>query len=92
MLGTRSGAPHELPLRPDGVGYSVGISFRSFPEKAVVALGRKSDAVLQAGMCLFVNVNLRLPGVGLATGSDVFIVTDTGADALSTLPRLPFRC
>ncbi|MFK3779549.1 M24 family metallopeptidase [Agrobacterium sp. NPDC089420] len=70
------------------IGYSMGVAFApDWGEGALLNLFTGSDTVIEPGMVFHLPATLRSYGVWTVGASETVIVTATGAEPLSTLPR-----
>jgi len=75
------------------VGYSMGIAFApDWGEGALLSLFSGNNQVLEAGMVFHLPVTLRNYGVWTVGASETVIVTPTGIEILSNLPRQITSC
>lgn len=65
-------------------GHAVGLDIHEAP-----SLSTSSDEVLEAGMVVTVEPGVYLPGIGGVRVEDLLVVTDDGAENLTTLRRGP---
>ncbi len=64
------------------VGHGTGLVINELP-----VLGARSKDVLEAGMCIAVEPKFVLPGVGAVGTEDTFLITESGTECLTELPR-----
>jgi len=68
-------------------GYSIGLGFPPDWNDCSALIQRGVDLVLQPGMAFHVGASLRQVGVGGVAFSETVLVTRTGAEALTQVPR-----
>lgn len=70
------------------IGYSMGVAFApDWGEGAILSLFTGAERPLEPGMVFLVPATLRSYGAYTVGASETVIVTDTGIEVLSTLPR-----
>jgi Xaa-Pro dipeptidase len=70
------------------IGYSMGIAFApDWGEGEILSLFTGVDRLIEPGMVFHLPATLRSYGAWTVGASETVIVTDTGIDPLSTLPR-----
>jgi len=73
-------------------GYSIGLSFApDWGEGNILSLYRGVDVVLEPGMVFHIPITLRAYAEFTVAVSDTYVVTATGYEALSRLPRILHR-
>ncbi|KAA5607694.1 aminopeptidase P family protein [Roseospira marina] len=70
------------------IGYSMGLAFApDWGEGAILDLFTGRSEVLAPGMVFHLPATLRVPGLWTVGASETVIMTETGAEVLSSLPR-----
>lgn len=70
------------------IGYSMGVAFApDWGEGAILSLFTGIETVLEAGMVFHLPATLRAYGRFTVGASETIVVTESGCDILSTLPR-----
>jgi len=65
-----------------GLGHGVGLEIHEAPR-----LNQHADAILEPGMAVTVEPGIYIPGLGGVRIEDLVLVTETGCDVLTTLPK-----